>query len=50
MKTRAALIRYNEWQVDERRKVLAELFAAVEELDRQDERLTVTTRPEDRGP
>ena len=46
MKTRAALIRYNEWQVDERRKVLAELFAAVEELERQEERLTVTTSVE----
>jgi flagellar export protein FliJ len=43
MKTRAALIRYNEWQVDERRKVLAELFAAIEELDRQDDRLTIST-------
>lgn len=46
MKTRAALIRYNEWQVDERRKVLAELFSAVEELERQEERLTVTTSVE----
>lgn len=46
MKTRAALIRYNEWQVDERRKVLAELFAAVEELERQEERLNVTTSVE----
>lgn len=46
MKTRAALIRYNEWQVDEKRKVLAELFAAAEELERQEERLTVTTSVE----
>lgn len=46
MKTRAALIRYNEWQVDEKRKVLAELFAAVEELERQEEKLTVKTSVE----
>ena len=46
MKTRAALIRYNEWQVDERRKALAELFAAIETLDRQEETLGVTTSEE----
>lgn len=43
MKTRAALIRYNEWQVDERRKVLADLFAMADDLDRQAEQLVVTT-------
>lgn len=43
MKTRQALIRYNEWQVDERRKVLADLFAAVEALERDEERLNVMT-------
>ena len=41
-----ALIRYNEWQVDERRKVLAELFVAIEELERQEERLDITTSVE----
>lgn len=43
MKTRQALIRYNEWQVDERRKALADLFAAIEILERDEERLTITT-------
>lgn len=43
MKTRQALIRFNEWQVDERRKVLADLFAAVEALERDEERLNIMT-------
>lgn len=43
MKTRAALIRFNEWQVDEKRKALADLFAAIDMLERDEERLTVTT-------
>lgn len=46
MKTRAALIRYNEWQVDEKRKVLASLFAMAEDLERQKEQLAITTSRE----
>lgn len=46
MKTRASLIRYNEWQVDEKRKVLADLFAMADELQRQAEQLVVTTSVE----
>ena len=40
------MIRYNEWQVDERRKVLADLFAAVEALERDEERLNIMTSVE----
>ncbi len=36
------MIRYNEWQVDERRKVLADFFAMAEDLDRQEEELDIT--------
>ena len=43
MKNAAALIRYYEWQVDDRRKVLAELFSSIEVLDREDEALTVSS-------
>jgi flagellar protein FliJ len=42
MKNRAALIRYYEWQVDEHRKALADLFAVAEDLERQEERLNVS--------
>ena len=43
MANRAALIRYYEWQVDDRRKVLAELFSSVEALDQEEERLDVSS-------
>lgn len=41
MANRAALLRYYEWQVDDRRKVLAELFASLEALDTEEQRLDV---------
>lgn len=46
MKNGAALIRYYEWQVDDRRKVLGELFSSVDILDQQEEALTVSSSVE----
>ncbi len=42
MKSRAALIRYRSWIVDERRKVLGDLYSQMTALDVEDDQIVIS--------